>query len=139
MKTQPFQRSVQFVFWCVFVSMFAISCGKTALDPNKLSEKTPLHSIDTVKYQWDDLSTDRGATSDIITYDNAGKIGGVTSTNVAGLPATILFTYQGNKVTLNTAFKDEYDLDAAGRVILHIATHAEDPTFVFKNEEHYSY
>jgi hypothetical protein len=140
-KSKLCQKIALFVLLVIFSTTFITSCKKSELapDPNELTDIAPPKSIDTVKYSWGDLSISRAIATDKIKYDNAGKIGSVTSIDAVGQAATILFTYQSNKIMLNTKMKDVYTLDDAGRVIFHSATNAQDSTFIFKEEQQYLY
>jgi hypothetical protein len=128
------------VLLVVCVSAFITSCKKDLLsNPNQLSKIAPPKALDTVYYQWGDLSINRSTITDVIQYDNAGKIGKVTSIYPVGQPAlTVNFTYKDNQVTLDTDMKDIYTLDENGRVVSHQSTSVQD-NFTYTETQKYDY
>jgi hypothetical protein len=63
-------------------------------------------------YVWGELAINKKTESDAIKYDAVtGKIDSVmTYDNNGVLISNIGFTYSGNKITLNSPYKDEYDI-----------------------------
>jgi hypothetical protein len=91
------------------------SCKKN--DPVKpVNELT----VTNANYEWGDLAINKKAEFDVIRYNNTGRVDTVITYDVYGkLLRSVAFTYNGNKVTLNTSLKDQYELDNSGRVIYH--------------------
>lgn len=93
-----------------------------------------VEAIAKVDYEWGDQSINRKSFSDIIQYNSAGKIDNIV-TGAAG--TTVAFTYQGNKISLNTAYSDIYELDNQGRVSLHTSTDIDNGNVI--HTERYNY
>jgi hypothetical protein len=131
-----------FMLPVVLSAMFIVSCKPEGVAPLPSATSTKTKLIDSVNYQWGDLSSSRQTYTDIISYNSVGQIDSIysksnnqTDNNLRG----IAFMYQGNKIILSTVYKDTYELDNAGRVALHSATHTEDPSFTYVNTEQYFY
>jgi len=72
-------------------------------------------------YVWGELAINKKTESDAIQYNAAtGKIDSVlTYDNNGVLISSIGFIYSGNKITLNSPYNDEYDMDNTGKVVYH--------------------
>lgn len=117
-----------------FCSLLIISCKSDQVEPEELSPA----SIQNVSYQWGELSINRKNINDIIKYNEKGKIETLLSTDDKNILTTIDFDYQGNKIFLNTAFNDSYELDNKRRVILHTSSQVQQG-ITLVNTEKYSY
>jgi len=101
------------IFSCLLISFS--SCKRDNTD-----QPTPTLKLSNAAYNWGDLSISRKIQSDEVTYNAAGNIDKVTTTDDNGNTiSNIQFTYSGNKITLNTTYNDEYDLDNSGKVVYH--------------------
>jgi len=139
MKTLTLKRTSQLAFAFAIVSLLITSCTKDLAVDNKPVQDLPKPKpLDTVYYQWGELSIDRSVVTDIIAYNNDGKIASVTSTNGSLYPISIIFTYQGNQLSLNTATKDIYTMDNSGKVISHQSTEVQN-NMTFVHTEEYNY
>ncbi|WP_426671349.1 hypothetical protein ACPPVU_08940 [Mucilaginibacter sp. McL0603] len=127
-------------FLLICVSTFITSCKKeTLVDSNQSPKIAPPKPLDTVYYQWGDLSISRSNITDIIQYDNTGKISKITSIySVGQLARVVNFTYQDNKITLDTDMKDIYTLDESGRVVSHQSTEVQNG-LTFTETQTYNY
>lgn len=112
-------------------SALIISCKK---DSNNTSNGK-VDAIAKVDYEWGDQSISRQSFSDVIKYNNAGKIDTIITGANPGV--AVAFTYQGNKIILNTAYNDTYELDSQGRVSLHTSTDIDNGSMV--HHERYNY
>jgi hypothetical protein len=121
-------------------SLFIVSCKKAAIGDLKMAELSALKSLDTISYLWGDQSLSRFNTTDIIKYNSAGKIDSVITT-YPGLKfvSSIRFTYQGNKIMLNTPYNDTYTLDNLGRVVSHSTLVTNPGGDNNENDEQYIY
>jgi len=73
-----------------------------------------------VNYSWGELAINKKTESDELSYNAAGNISNVlTLSNTGDTLSNIAFTYSGNKITLNSPYHDEYDLDNTGKVVYH--------------------
>lgn len=117
-----------------FCALLTISCKSDQVEPEKLSPT----SIQSVSYQWGELSINRKNVNDIIKYDEKGKMAALLTTDDKNISTTIDFDYQGNKIFLNTASNDSYELDDKGRVVLHTSSQVQHG-MTFVNTEKYSY
>jgi hypothetical protein len=71
-------------------------------------------------YNWGDLTLSKPIQSDEVKYNTTGNIGRVITTDNNGKTLSdISLTYSGSKITLNTQYNDEYDLDNSGKVAYH--------------------
>ena len=103
---------------CLFITFTFSSCKKDNQDP---VDVIPL-KVSSATYQWGELAINKKEGYDVVKYNpGTGKIDSVIATGPTGsVPVTVVFSYAGNKLSLNTAFQDEYELDNNGRVITHI-------------------
>jgi hypothetical protein len=139
MKTPALKRTAKLAFVITIVSILIISCKKDlAVDNKSVQDQPAPKKLDTVYYQWGELSINRGIITDIISYNNNGKITSITSTNGSLYPISIIFTYQGNQLSLNTATKDIYTMDNSGKVISHQSTEVQN-NMTFVHTEDYNY
>jgi YD repeat-containing protein len=136
MGIKNFQKLALFVA-SAFILSAIVSCSKLdAVKPKTLAASDK--QISSVSYTWGDMSLSRQNQSDVVAYNNEGRITSLTSAD-GGATVSIAFTYQDNKIILNTPFADTYQLDNQGRVTLHTATHNEPDNFVYTNTEQYTY
>jgi len=99
------------------------SCRRDEVNPTSVKTSdstTKTLRIATAGYQWDELAINKKTQSDVLSYDATGKIDSVlTYDNNGILLSRIGFTYSANKITLNSPYNDEYDLDNTGKVVYH--------------------
>jgi hypothetical protein len=90
-------------------------------------------------YDWGDLSINKKIESDEVKYNAAGNIEKVITTDDNGNTiSNIQFTYSGSKITLNTKYNDEYDLDNSGKIVYH-SLHDVQHSHNIVEIERYSY
>lgn len=118
----------------VFYALLIISCKSNPPKPKEL----PPASIQNVSYQWGELSRNRKDINDVIKYNEKGKIETLLTTYDNNTSTTIKFDYQENKIFLNTAFNDSYELDNKGRVVLHTSSQVQNG-MTFINTQKYNY
>lgn len=101
------------VFSCLLISFSSCKRDDTNLPAVTLK-------LSNAAYNWGDLSINKKIESDEVKYNVAGNIERVITTDGNGNTiSNIQFAYSGNKITLNTKYKDEYDLDNSGKVVYH--------------------
>lgn len=101
------------VFSCLLISFS--SCKR-----DNTNQPTVALKLSNAAYNWGDLSINKKIESDEVKYNTAGNIERVTTTDDNGNTiSNIQFTYSGNRITLNTKYNDEYDLDNSGKVVYH--------------------
>lgn len=121
-----------FVFYCLLISF--VSCKR-----DDTSQPTVTVKLSNAAYDWGDLSINRKIESDEIKYNATGDIERVITTNNNGnIISNIKFTYSGSKITLNTKYKDEYDLDNNGKVVYHSLSDVQHGHTILEIER-YSY
>jgi hypothetical protein len=100
-------------FLCLLI--FITSCKRDDTDKITVDLK-PV----TASYNWGELAINKKIQSDNISYNSAGKISNVLTLGSRGdTLSNITFTYTDNKITLNSGYNDEYDLDNTGKVVYH--------------------
>jgi hypothetical protein len=130
---------------CIFLSIalfsiFIVSCKKEALGGLKTPGLSSLKTLDTISYSWGDQSISRFNNTDIIKYNSAGKIDSIITTYPgATFVSSIRFTYQGNKIMLNTQYNDIYTLDNLERVVSHSDLVTNPGGDNSENDEQYIY
>lgn len=101
------------IFSCLLISFS--SCKRDNTSPPTVTLK-----LSNAAYDWGDLAINKKTESDEVKYKAAGNIERVITTDNAGnIISNIGFTYSGSKITLNTQYNDEYDLDNNGKVVYH--------------------
>jgi len=101
------------VFSCLLLSFSSCKRDDTNLPTVNLK-------LSNAAYNWGDLSINKKIESDEVKYNTAGNIERVITTDDNGNTlSNIQFTYSGSKITLNTKYNDEYDLDNTGKVVYH--------------------
>ena len=138
-NSKPFQPARLFLAIMILSAGFITSCKKSGLEPVKSLDATVPGTVDSVTYVWGDMSGTRGNDLDIIKYNSDGKIDAVNSAEGGLSIIYISFTYQGNKIILNTDAQDIYTLDNTGRVSLHDSKYVEPNGDTVNNEEQYHY
>lgn len=119
---------------CVCLLIAVSSCKRDDSDNVNVSLKPTV-----VNYSWGELAINKKIESDEISYRSDGKIANVlTRDNNGDTLSNIAFTYSGNKITLNTPYKDEYDLDNTGKVVYHSIQDVQQG-ITFIEIERYSY
>lgn len=128
MTYKPTLHGTFTAFLSVLCLLFIFSsCKRDEVNPSKSSTQTS-DSVSTngtmvtnVGYEWDELAINKKSESDVLKYDNVtGKIDSVLTYDSNGtLIGNIKFTYSANKITLNSPYNDEYDLDNTGKVVYH--------------------
>lgn len=107
----------------ILMPLFLVFCLMTAFSSCKKNDPVkPVNelTVTNANYEWGDLAINKKAEFDVIRYNNTGRVDTVITYDVYGkLLRSVAFTYNGNKVTLNTSLKDQYELDNSGRVIYH--------------------
>lgn len=118
--------SLSAVFLPVVCLLFAFSsCKRDAVNPvtTKSADSISINNLQVTNagYVWDELAINKKTEADAIKYNAVtGKIDSVlTYDNNNILISRIGFTYSGNKITLNSPYNDEYDLDNTGKVVYH--------------------
>lgn len=127
-----------------FASVCALTFNSCKKDDNQTPEDNieieapagKTAAISAAHYEWGDLSLSPKIYDDVITYNTAGQIEKVTLSG--GINQTIDVTYSGHEITLNTPFKDVFELDNQGRVVLHTSTQVQHD-FIFMHTEQYNY
>ena len=117
-------------FYFLLISAIALTFSSCRRD-NEIDPAHPIKTNDSITagsihifgadYAWGELAINKKKESDAIKYDAAtGKIDSVlTYDNNGVLLSSIGFTYNGNKITLNSPYNDEYDMDNTGKVVYH--------------------
>lgn len=101
------------VFSCLLITFS--SCKR-----DDTNQPTVALKLSNAAYDWGDLSINKKIESDEVKYNTAGNIDRVITTdNNGNILNNIQFTYSGSKITLNTKYNDEYDLDNSGKVVYH--------------------
>ncbi len=101
------------VFSCLLISFS--SCRR-----DNTNQPTVTLKLSNAAYDWGDLSINKKIESDEVKYNASGNIERVITTDDNGNTLNnIQFTYSGSKITLNTKYNDEYDLDNSGKVVYH--------------------
>jgi hypothetical protein len=114
MLTYKFQKLACAAYALLF-SAALVSCKNDNVSP----EATAALSLKTASYSWGDLSISRTINNDVIHYNSAGQPDTIVSTDGNSAVSTIVLSYSGNKITLNTPYKESFTLDAQGRVLSH--------------------
>ena len=138
MAAKPTLHRTAFYFlFTAFTSLTISSCHKDKnLDPQPADVTL---KVSTADYNWGELSINKKIESDSVQYDATGKIKRVvTYDNNNNLLRDVAFTYSGSKITLNSQFNDEYDLDNQGRVIYHSSSQVESGNSIV-DIDRYSY
>jgi hypothetical protein len=92
----------------------------TSCKRDNTNQPTVTLKLSNATYDWGDLSINKKIESDEVKYNAAGNIESVITTDNNGNAINnVQFTYSGSKITLNTQYNDEYDLDNAGKVVYH--------------------
>jgi hypothetical protein len=122
MTSKPYMLSSRLLF--MFIAFLCISFYSCKKDNQKNEDPTPsstLQKISNASYSWGELSINKKVESDSVNHDAVtGNIKNVVTYDSDGnLLSNIAFTYSNNKITLNTQYADEYDLDNSGRVVYH--------------------
>lgn len=134
MNRNSFKKIERALLSLAFCSLLVVSCKSDRVEPEELFPA----SIKNADYQWGELSINRKSVKDSIKYNEAGKIETLITIDERNISKTIDFDYQGNKILLNTSFKDSYELDAKGRVVLHTSSEVQQG-MTFVHTEKYSY
>src|ERR1700744_1675986 len=101
------------VFSCLLI-------GFSSCKRDNANQPTVTLKLSDAAYNWGDLSINKKIESDEVKYTAAGNIDKVITTDDNGnVLSNIQFTYSASKITLNTQYNDEYDLDNNGKVVYH--------------------
>jgi hypothetical protein len=135
-------KTVRLLVALLMLSMaFITACKKLGEAPVKSTDATAAaRPLDSVTYLWGDLSGTRRNDLDMISYTSDGKIATVLNNYDGGYQLNkITFTYQDNKIILNTNASDVYTLDVQNRVSLHDSKYIEPNGDTVSYEEQYHY
>ncbi|MHB8206450.1 hypothetical protein [Mucilaginibacter sp.] len=128
------QTSTFFTLFFCALTIFT-SCKKG----QQITPSNAVLKVSGADYVWGDLSINRTTGSDAIKYNANGNLDSVVSYDANGhRTGSIILTYSGNKITLNTVYDDTYELDAAGRVINHSSQQIQNG-YNFISTENFTY
>ena len=126
MTNKPTLHGTITAFLPVLCLLFVFSsCKRDEVNPTttKSADSVSTNNVQVANagYVWGELAINKKTESDAIKYDAVtGKIDSVSTYDNNGiLISSIGFTYSGNKITLSSPYKDEYDLDNTGKVVYH--------------------
>ncbi len=108
---------------CALLCLSVISClliSFSSCKQDNTNQPIVTLKLSNAAYNWGELAINKKIQSDEVKYNAAGNVDGVITTdNNGNILSNITFTYSGNKITLNTQYNDEYDLDNSGKVVYH--------------------
>jgi hypothetical protein len=108
-------RFLKFFFLSIIVSIALSSCKK-----NDTASPQVVLTVSKANYSWGELAINKKIESDVIKYNANGSIDNVITYDASGqIIRNITFSYKVDTITLNTLFKDKYQVDAAGRIVFH--------------------